>query len=292
MKPYKLGTAEISGASVPVVLFNGRAHLLRDIIGTDCPPSVFALLQDWDRWAQRLGAVGTVPHTGLDPDALTYRPPVEQPRKIICIGINYRDHLAEMNSGAPPDLPYAFMRPPTSLAGHGETIQLPKKSKMVDWEAELGVVIGRRFHGDDPIAARAAVAGYTVINDVSARDWIASRQPAVGVDWVIHKAWDQFQPTGPWITPAEFVPEPQALSIELTLNGVVKQRSNTSQMLFSVQQIVCHLGTIMTLEPGDIIATGTPAGVGFGRKPPEFIRSGDVVRITIADLGTLENTFT
>jgi 2-keto-4-pentenoate hydratase/2-oxohepta-3-ene-1,7-dioic acid hydratase in catechol pathway len=133
-----------------------------------------------------------------------------------------------------------------------------------------------------------AIAGYTIINDVSARDWIESR-PSVGIDWVMQKAWDRFQPTGPWITPSEFIANPNDLHIWLTVNGVMKQDSNTSQMIFGVGAIVEHLSKIMTLEPGDIIATGTPAGVGFGARPRERLRKGDVVRVGIDGLGTLEN---
>jgi 2,4-didehydro-3-deoxy-L-rhamnonate hydrolase len=135
-----------------------------------------------------------------------------------------------------------------------------------------------------------AVGGYTVVNDVSARDWIAN-PPFVGIDWVMQKSWNKFQPTGPWVTPARFVADPQNLPIELTVNGEMKQKANTSQMIFGVRDIVRHLSGMMTLEPGDIIATGTPAGVGFGRRPPEFIKGGDRIRVTIEGLGSLENYF-
>ena len=291
MNAYKLGSVDIAGARTPAVLRNGRVHPLRDVLGSDSPSRMIDLLQDWDRWSGRLRAASDPGGAGLDPAQLAYHAPVEEPRKLICIGINYRDHIAEMNSGPPPAMPYSFLRPPACLAGHRETIRLPAQSQMVDWEAELGVVIGRRFRGGDPDAAMAAIAGYTIVNDLSARDWIAGRSPMVGIDWVVQKGWDGFQPTGPWIVPAEFVPDPQALAIELTLNGAVKQKSNTGQMVFGVREIVRHLGMVMTLEPGDIIATGTPAGVGFGRKPPEFIRAGDKVSVSIAQLGTLENSF-
>lgn len=291
MKSYRLGTAILGGKNTPVLLLDGRVHRLHEVIQSVVPQSIFDLLQDWPRWSAVLHETSSPSSPGVDPDELVYRSPVLEPRKVICIGVNYRDHLAEMKSGEPPAFPYAFLRPPTSLAGHMEQIRLPHLSKMVDWEAELGIVIGRRFHGEDAEAAMMAVAGYTIINDVSARDWIASRPPVVGVDWVMQKAWDQFQPTGPWFTPAQFVSDPQALSIELTVNGAIKQKSNTSQMVFDIPQIVTHLGTIMTLEPGDLIATGTPAGVGFGRNPPEFIQRGDRVKISIDQLGTLENVF-
>lgn len=291
MKSYKLGTAVVAGKDTPVILVEGRVYTLAEVVGAAAPQSIFDVLQEWSRWRAALDAAANPSSPGLDPDALNYRSPIVAPRKVICIGINYRDHLAEMKSGEPPAFPYSFLRPQTSLAGHKEQIRLPAGSKMVDWEAELGIVIGRRFNAGDGGDPKSAIAGYTVLNDVSARDWIASRPPVVGIDWVMQKAWDQFQPTGPWLTPAQFVGDPQNLSIELTVNGVIKQSSNTAQLVFGVEQIVSHLGGIMTLEPGDLIATGTPAGVGFGRKPPEFIKPGDRVTVKIAELGTLENIF-
>ena len=161
---------------------------------------------------------------------------------------------------------------------------------MVDWDAELAVVIGRRVRGVRGAAAVAAVAGYSVLNDVSARDWIADR-PSLGIDWIMQKAFDGFAPMGPFITPAAFVPDPQALAMQLTVNGQVMQDSSTSRMVFGVREIVEHLAGIMTLEPGDIIATGTPAGVGHGRKPQLFLKPGDDVAVTIEGLGRLETRF-
>ena len=231
--------------------------------------------------------------SGYAIDEVTIKTPIADPKKIILIGVNYRDHIEEMKVTELPKFPYAFLRPQTSLAAHGETIKLPEWPQLIDWEAELGVIIGREIRpgswGDDQHLL-SSVAGYTVINDVSARDWIASRPP-VGIDWVMQKAWDRFQPTGPWITPAKFVADPQTLSIELTVNGVTRQKSNTSQMVFSIAKILRHLSNIMTLEPGDIIATGTPAGVGFARKPIETIKAGDEISVSIGSLGILTNTF-
>jgi 2-keto-4-pentenoate hydratase/2-oxohepta-3-ene-1,7-dioic acid hydratase in catechol pathway len=291
MKLFRIGTARIDGKPTPMVLVDDRAFTFQEVVGDTAPHTTLKMFERWDHWQSQLGsAVEHVSGAGRDPATLTYLAPVTEPRKVICIGINYRDHLKEMKAGDPPEYPYAFMRPATSLAGHKESIRLPAGPKIIDWEAEIGIVVGHRFRGDDAEAALAAIAGYTVINDVSARDWIAKRPP-VGIDWVMQKAWDQFQPTGPWITPARFISDPQALSIELTVNGVTKQRSNTGEMVFGVVQIMRHLGQIMTLEPGDIVATGTPAGVGFGRNPPEFIKPGDHVRVTIEGLGTLENEF-
>jgi len=189
-----------------------------------------------------------------------------------------------------PEYPYAFMRPQTCLSAHGDEISLPKNPTMIDWEAELAVIIGTTYGPENSQDPMTAVAGYTVVNDLSARDWIHNR-PFVGIDWVMQKSWNQFQPTGPWITPSRFVDNPEDLDIQLTLNDEVKQKSSTRELIFSVRDIITHLAGMMTLEPGDIIATGTPAGVGFGRQPQEFIQSGDRIAVTIEGLGTLENTF-
>ncbi|MCE7029396.1 fumarylacetoacetate hydrolase family protein [Jiella avicenniae] len=291
MSAYKLGTGLLDGKPTPLVLIAGKAHRLSEVLGADAPSNLEAVFANWadldGRLSERAGALSG---GGLDPATIDYLTPLSNPRKVICIGTNYKDHLAEMKVATPPEFPYAFMRPQTCLAAHGEDVPLPSGAKMNDWEAELGIVIGRRLgpgDGGDPLDA---VAGYTVINDVSARDWIASR-PFVGIDWVMQKAWNKFQPTGPWITPARFVADPEDLDIELTVNGTVKQKSNTGQMIFGVAAILEHLSGMMTLEPGDIIATGTPAGVGFGRQPQEFLKAGDRVRVTIEGLGTLENQF-
>lgn len=291
MTDYKLGTGLVDGKATPLVLSDGKIHTLADVLGDDTVSSLEAVFADWasldPKITERAGAVSV---SALDPKAITFLTPLANPHKVVCIGTNYHDHLEEMKVTHVPEFPYAFMRPQTSLAAHGEDVPLPKSAKMNDWEAELGIVIGRRYGPGDTSDPLQAVAGYTVINDVSARDWIASR-PFVGIDWVMQKGWDKFQPTGPWITPARFVADPQNLDIELTVNGVVKQKSNTSRMIFGVRDIIRHLAGMMTLEPGDIIATGTPAGVGFGRQPQEFIKAGDSIAVTVQGLGTLENRF-
>lgn len=292
MKAYKLGTGLISGKPSPLVLVEHRAYGLTEILKEDAPATLLEVFADWRRFDAAIGeGVDRLSNGGADPAAIEYVTPIASPPKVICIGINYYDHLREMQLSGPPEFPYSFLRPHTSLAAHGEEIRLPQGAQMIDWEAELGVVIGETIGPDHRIDPQDAVAGYTVVNDISARDWIKKSPPIVGIDWVMQKAWDKFQPTGPWVTPARFVVEPQQLAIELTVNGAVKQKSNTAEMIFGVRDIVAHLASIMTLEPGDIIATGTPAGVGFGRKPPEFIKPGDQVTVTIEGLGTLENRF-
>ncbi len=292
---YRIGMVELAGRATPVVELDGTVFRVADL-APDAPPSVQAMLPDWPRW-HTIFADGTRADDvrpgarPVDLAAARWLPPIEAPPKLVCIGINYRDHIAEMGKADLPEVPYSFLRPGTCLAAHGQAIALPVGPRMIDWEAELGVVIGRRAHRVRGADALAAVGFYTVVNDLSARDWIESA-PFVGIDWVMQKAWDGFQPTGPWLTPAAFVPDPQALPIRLTVNGVAKQESNTAQMVFGVREIVEHLSAIMTLEPGDLIATGTPAGVGFGRRPREFLHAGDEVEVTVGPLGTLRNRLT
>ncbi|ACM28758.1 fumarylacetoacetate hydrolase family protein [Rhizobium rhizogenes] len=290
MNEYKLGTGIIDNRPIPLVLVGNKVFTLPEVLGESAPTSLEAVFADWSNMDPVLSARAASLTGGRDPESIQFLTPVANPRKIVCIGINYRDHLTEMKVTEPPTFPYGFLRPQTSLAAHQEEIQLPSGAKMIDWEAELGIVIGRLYGPGDMADPLDAVAGYTVLNDISARDWIETR-PFVGVDWVMQKSWNQFQPTGPWITPARYVADPQNLPICLTLNGEIKQNSNTGQMIFGVRDIIRHLSNMMTLEPGDIIATGTPAGVGFGRRPPEFTKPGDRIAITIEGLGTLENTF-
>ncbi|AJE46736.1 fumarylacetoacetate hydrolase family protein [Celeribacter indicus] len=290
MTDYKLGAGIVDGAPAPLILIDDRIYKLNDVLHDVHVDTLEEVFFDWENMERRIDRADSAGQTPIDSERVTFLPPLSTPRKLICIGVNYHDHLEEMKVTQPPEFPYSFLRPQTCLAAHGEDIPLPAGARMNDWEAELGIVMGRRFGPGDRGEPRDAVAGYTVVNDVSARDWIVNR-PWVGIDWVMQKAWDKFQPTGPWITPARQVPNPDALDISLTVNGAIKQQSNTSKLIFGIDAILRHLGGIMTLEPGDIIATGTPAGVGFGRDPQEFLRSGDRVAVTVEGLGTLENTF-
>ncbi|MEC7760605.1 MAG: fumarylacetoacetate hydrolase family protein [Pseudomonadota bacterium] len=291
MSDYKLGMGRIDGADVPLALVGGEIYRLSDLMKGSAPATLEAVFADWRAMDEAIGACAVSPDaTPVAAEAVTFLTPLANPRKVICIGTNYHDHVEEMKVTSLPDFPYAFLRPQTCLAAHGETVPLPSGAKQNDWEAELGIVIGDTYGPGDTRDPMEVVAGYTVVNDVSARDWIANR-PFVGIDWVMQKAWDRFQPTGPWITPARFVEDPDNLDIELTVNGTVRQKSNTKLMIFGIAPILRHLAGIMTLEPGDIIATGTPAGVGYGQDPQVFLAPGDKVAVTVEGLGTLENTF-
>jgi 2-keto-4-pentenoate hydratase/2-oxohepta-3-ene-1,7-dioic acid hydratase in catechol pathway len=211
--------------------------------------------------------------------------PVPDPRKIVCLGLNYRDHAAE--SGAPiPKDPILFSKYATALIGHGQAIVLPAISSEVDYEAELVVVVGKQGRHIPLDTAMTYVAGYTIGHDVSARDWQLKKD---GKQWMAGKTFDTFAPTGPFLVTADEVPDPHALPIRLRLNGQVMQNSTTKEMIFSVPFVIAQLSRIFTLEPGDLIFTGTPPGVGMARMPPVYLKAGDVVEVEIDGLGVLRN---
>ncbi|MHA4868000.1 fumarylacetoacetate hydrolase family protein [Duganella sp. PWIR1] len=206
--------------------------------------------------------------------------PVARVGKFICIGLNYSDHAAEAGMAAPQE-PIVFMKAISALNGPDDPIMLPQGSKKTDWEVELGIVIGARAQYVSEADALKFVAGYTVVNDVSEREYQLER----GGQWDKGKGCDTFGPVGPWLVTQEDIYDVQDLDLYLELNGKRMQTGNTSTMIFTVAQIVSYLSKFMTLEPGDVIATGTPPGVGMGRKPQRFLKKGDVVRLGIAGLG-------
>jgi 2-keto-4-pentenoate hydratase/2-oxohepta-3-ene-1,7-dioic acid hydratase in catechol pathway len=216
-------------------------------------------------------------------DGVRLLAPVPRPGKVIGIGLNYRDHAAE--SGQPiPTAPILFPKYANSVIGPGAPIVIPPETREPDYEAELGVVIGRAASRVPEADALSFVAGYTCMNDVSARDLqFQSSQ------WMLGKAIDTFLPCGPWLVTADEIPDPQALAIRLTLNGEVMQSSSTAQMVFGVAELVAFVSRTTTLDPGDLIATGTPPGVGFARKPPVWLKDGDVVSVEVEAIGALTN---
>jgi len=211
--------------------------------------------------------------------------PVPDPQKIVCLGLNYRDHAAETNAPIPKE-PILFSKYPTAIIGPGERIVLPAVSNEVDFEAELVIVVGKRGRHLTADNALAHVAGYTVGHDVSARDWQLKKD---GKQWMVGKTFDTFAPTGPELVLADEVPDPHNLGIRLRLNGKVMQDSNTRQMIFGVPATLAYLSKVFTLEPGDLIFTGTPPGVGFARKPPVYLKAGDTVEVEIDGIGLLRN---
>jgi 2-keto-4-pentenoate hydratase/2-oxohepta-3-ene-1,7-dioic acid hydratase in catechol pathway len=199
--------------------------------------------------------------------------------------LNYKDHAAE--SGAPiPKDPVLFSKYATALIGHGQPIMLPKVSQEVDYEAELVIVVGKKGRHLTLTNAMEHVAGYSVGHDVSARDWQLRKD---GKQWMVGKTFDTFAPMGPVLVTKDEVPNPQGLKISLKLNGEVMQSSSTAQMIFGVAELLVYLSTVFTLEPGDVIYTGTPPGVGVARKPPAYMKDGDVAEVEIEGLGVLRN---
>ena len=215
---------------------------------------------------------------------VTLLAPIASPPKIVCLGLNYRDHAAEQNA-AIPDNPIIFLKPHTTIIGPNENFVKPDFVKQLDYEAELAVVIGRKTKKIPVSEAKSHIFGYTILNDVSARDiQFKDKQ------WTRGKSFDTFAPTGPCITTVNQLRDTSNLSIRTWVNNELRQNSTTRNMVFNVYETVHHLSRVMTLEPCDIIATGTPAGVGFALKPkPKFLQAGDVVRIEIEKIGILEN---
>jgi 2-keto-4-pentenoate hydratase/2-oxohepta-3-ene-1,7-dioic acid hydratase in catechol pathway len=226
-----------------------------------------------------------VKHASSLVDGVTLLAPVSAPPKIVCLGLNYRDHAEEQNA-AIPDEPIIFMKAHTTIIGPDEKIVKPSFVKQLDYEAELAIVIGKKAKNVPVSEAESYIFGYTILNDVSARDiQFKDKQ------WTRGKSFDTFAPTGPCITTVNQFRDTSNLFIRTWVNNEIRQNSTTKNMVFNVYEIIHHLSRVMTLEPCDIIATGTPAGVGFALKPqPKFLQDCDVVKIKIEKIGVLENT--
>ncbi|MGC7098758.1 fumarylacetoacetate hydrolase family protein [Amycolatopsis lurida] len=207
--------------------------------------------------------------------------PIARPHQILCIGLNYRDHAAETGQAVPEE-PILFTKSPNTLVGPDDDVRIPRGSTKPDWEVELGIVIGRRTSYLDSVAdARAAIAGYLVVNDVSERAFQMER----GGQWTKGKSAETFNPAGPWLVTPDEIDDVLALDLWLDVNGQRRQTGNTRTMIFDPYFIVHHLSQFMVLEPGDLINTGTPPGVGMGFRPPVWLRPGDVVELGIDGLG-------
>lgn len=233
--------------------------------------------------------LGAATATGLPLTDVRVRAPIARPsRNIVCIGLNYADHVAESQSVVSSDLPkfpVLFTKPPSCVIGPGDEIPWHGHvSTAIDWEAELAVIIGRQGRDIDEANALDYVFGYTVANDVTARDLQGRHQ-----QWYKGKGLDGFCPLGPAVVTPDEIGDPHALDIRLRVNGVEKQSSNTRHLIFKVPRLIAEWSAGMTLFPGDILLTGTPSGVGIGRKPPEFLKPGDVVEAEIAGIGVLRN---
>ena len=258
-----------------------------DMLGLiDMGPAATAMLQQLVANPDPATLVGTA----LPKSNAVLLAPIPRPRKnIFGIGLNYTEHVAESaraldTSTELPQQPVIFSKPPTAVISGSDPIRHNADvTKQLDWETELAVIIGSTAHAVSEDDALDHVFGYTVINDISARDCRRSGQ------WIVSKGQDTFAPMGPCIVTADEIPDPQVLDLRTLVNGIEKQRSNTKFMLFSVRELIADISKVMLLEPGDIIATGTPAGVGAGRDPQEFMWPGDVLESHIEKIGSLRN---
>jgi len=249
------------------------------------PGDMIELIAQWPQLKADAEAAAGRMETLIAADSVTWLAPIPRPGKIMAIGLNYADHIAESGQGT-PEKQIWFSKASTAAHGPYADAQLPKASTRTDYEAELVAVIGVRGRHISRSAAPAAVFGWCAGNDVSVRDWQMRTS-----QWVLGKSFDTHAPFGPWIITSDEVPDPHALPIRGFVNGEKRQDSNTCNLVFNVWDQLEELSQVMTLEPGDLIYTGTPGGVGTAMRPPQFLQDGDVVRIEIEGVGTIENTF-
>nr|WP_274637168.1 fumarylacetoacetate hydrolase family protein [Microbacterium bovistercoris] len=314
MRAFAIGTFEIDGAAVPVLVSGDDLHDIRAILpGIQRTGDLFA---DWDANLDALTAFLGAPATSSQSRAalaqagrLHVLPPVQPVGPILAAGVNYREHIlqmavahklgadgasdeqlladaaAEIDERVATGDPYMWTGIPSAVSGAEDAVQLPDFGADVDWEAELGVVIGRRAHRVDVDEALDFVAGYVIVNDISARSLVPRTDVAkIGTDWFRAKNQPTFFPTGPVLVPARFVPDPMSLRIQLRLNGELMQDSSTANMAFGVAQLISYASSIAVLDPGDLIITGSPAGNGSHHD--RFLRGGDMMEVSITGLGT------
>jgi 2-keto-4-pentenoate hydratase/2-oxohepta-3-ene-1,7-dioic acid hydratase in catechol pathway len=229
-------------------------------------------------------AAGSLP--ALETAGARVGAPIARPGKIVCVGLNYRDHAAETGA-AIPERPVIFMKDPGTMVGPYDDVLVPRRSTRTDWEVELGVVIGREArYLDSPADAAEYVAGYAVSNDVSEREFQLELSP----QWDLGKSCETFNPFGPWLVTPDEVGDPQALGLRLSVNGVPRQDGDTKDMIFGVHHVIWYLSQYLVLRPGDVINTGTPAGVALGLPGNPYLRAGDVMELEIDGLGTQRQT--
>lgn len=273
MKFARVGTA---GAEIPVVLTDDAAYDLRPLTA-DIDGAFLAA--DGVKRARDAVAAGTLP--AIEVDGVRRGAPVARPGKVVCIGLNYRDHAEETGAALPAE-PVVFMKDPSTVIGPDDTVLIPRDSVKTDWEVELAVVIGRTArYLESHEEALDCIAGYAIAHDVSEREFQIER----GGQWDKGKSCETFNPLGPWLVSADEVGDPQALGLRLWVNGELRQDGSTANMIFGVAEIVRYLSRFMVLYPGDVINTGTPAGVALGLPGQPYLRAGDVVELEIDGLG-------
>jgi acylpyruvate hydrolase len=278
------------GTRLGALVAGPHGELVYDLNGLDArlPADMLTFLETGPAARQLAEAAlaSATPAQGLPLAQVTLKAPILRPGKIICIGQNYLAHAHESNASAPP-FPIIFAKFANTVIGHGEPVIVPASVTKPDYEGELAVVIGRRGRNIPEAEALDYVAGYMPLNDVSARDWQNRTS-----QWVIGKTPDTFCPMGPALVTADEVPDVQDLTLRTVIGDEVLQEGHTSLMIFSVAHLIADMSCVMTLEPGDVIASGTPAGIGAARTPPRWLRPGDVVRVEIEGVGVLANPIT
>jgi 2-keto-4-pentenoate hydratase/2-oxohepta-3-ene-1,7-dioic acid hydratase in catechol pathway len=258
---------------------------IQDVCAADdsLPTSTRELILRWKELQSRI--VSLIKKLGPSDQPLELLCPLDTPGKILCIGLNYRDHAIETNAPIPEE-PIVFSKAPSSLIGPEDPIEIPSISQQVDYEAELVVVVGERLKKSSQEQAQQAIFGYTAGNDISARDWQKGKP---GKQWLLGKSFDTFAPIGPAIALASSISDPQNLKIQSRLNGQLMQDSSTRELIFSPAMLLSYISQVLTIEPGDLLFTGTPAGVGVARDPQVFLKPGDRIEVQIESIGTLSN---
>ena len=301
MTGYKLATLQTSNGPRAAAIVGDVAYDAVDLTGDRRYSCVQNILEDWDQAHAKLEVASAHPNcTGVAVATAKLLAPLPKPNVLYCAGANYRDHAEEMSrlAGKPPEDPRAdgakpwfFLKSPHTVVPPDATVHVTQVGRHIDWEAELVVVIGRKARNVPSQHALDYVAGYTCGNDLSARDHVfrlkLPESSPFRADWTRHKSFDDACPMGPWLVPAPYVSDPTNLPIRLWVNADLKQDSNSGQMIFSAAEQIAYLSQSITLYPGDVILTGTPAGVGLSKR--QFLESGDVVHLEIGEIGTLRN---
>ena len=289
MSWFALATYRTGSAEAPAVVVDNKLYDARQAL----PKGVAGAIADWTKAQAAVRELGEQARAGklsaLGEGLKALTAPI-RPVRIFCAASNYIEHAKEMGSvlaAKSQSKPYMFLKLQDTVVGPGDDVVKPPETTKLDWEVELGAIIGRQARRIGVGEALDYVAGYTVVNDISARDLNTRTDYPFKFDWFQGKSWDSFAPLGPWIVPAWLIPDPQALGLRLTVNGEEMQKDSTKNMIWNVREQISYLSQILTLRPGDVIATGTPTGVGMGRGI--FLKHGDQVEATVENIGTLSN---
>ncbi|XP_011497264.1 PREDICTED: fumarylacetoacetate hydrolase domain-containing protein 2A [Ceratosolen solmsi marchali] len=256
------------------------------VLGSGIPNTLKKFLEGREEFLRKAERIVTEGRSIIPENSVVFLPPVTEMDKVVCIGLNYKKHCKEQNVD-PPSKPVIFSKFPSNIIGPYDNIHLPNISDKVDWEAELAIVIGKKCKDLNNHEAINYIFGYTVAQDLSARDWQKGKRN--GGQFLLGKAMDNFCPLGPVVVAKEFIADVKNLTVKTWVNGELKQDGSTSEFIFKINDIVAYLSQFMTLLPGDIILTGTPSGVGFTRNPPEYLKKGDVLETEIETIGRLKN---